>query len=81
MALTRFPPDLDGTEVFILTSINNKSSYDQLSGFGYITFDENVHPVMVGLTEIQRRVESGEMAKPDGYFPPKNIEGDEWKNG
>jgi hypothetical protein len=80
-AMARFPPDMDDTEVFMMTSVDNKTTYDQLTGFGYITFDENVHPVLVGLSEIQRRVESGEMDKPDGYFPPKNVEGDEWKNG
>lgn len=80
-ALTRFPPDMDDTEIFILTSTDNKTNYDLATALGYVNFNENVYPVIVGLSEIQRRVENGEMDKPEGYTAPENTEGDEWKTG
>lgn len=72
--------DFDDMQVMICITRNGKRQYEPLSFLGWAPLDEHSFMVLGGLTEVQRRVEAGEMPAPVGYLPPSQthaiIEGD-----
>lgn len=74
--------DLDDMEIVMAVSRNGKRQMEPLVFLGMKPVEETGVIILGGLTEMQRMVESGEMSKPEGYFPPteevsKLIEGNE----
>lgn len=73
--------DFDDMEVMICVARNGQPQYEPLCFMGFVPSPDIACVVIGGLTEIQRRVESGVMEAPEGYVPPsqakKHIEGDE----
>ena len=72
--------DFDDMEVMICVSRNGKQQYEPLSFLGWVPLENHSFMVLGGITEIQRKVELGLMAAPEGYLPPNVtnhlIEGD-----
>jgi hypothetical protein len=71
----------DNLEVLLMTADGKGSQrVDILCATGYMHVGNSIVGGLVGMSEIQRQVESGELAKPEGYVSP-TVEGDEWKQG
>jgi hypothetical protein len=75
-ALTKFS---DNLEVLMMTADGKEARADILCGVGYMHIRNSIVANLVGMTEIQRQVESGKLPKPEGYVPPA-VEGDKWNN-
>jgi hypothetical protein len=67
--------DFDDMEVMICIARDGKRQYEPLSFLGWVPLNDHAFMVVGGFTEIQRRVELGEMTPPDGYVTPTNGEG------
>lgn len=68
--------DLDDMEVMVCVARNGKREYEPLTFMGiqpYPHTPEQGFIVLGGLTEIQRMVEGGEMAAPEGYISPSQM--------
>jgi hypothetical protein len=67
-SLAKLPPDMHDMEVIVRTAYNGEIQYDLLCYTGYA---QSHGCILLGtMTDVQRMVESGEMEKPEGYFPP-----------
>ena len=77
--------DLDDMEVMICVSRNGKPQYEQLCFLALVTTPGAECVLLGGLTEIQRQVESGNMAAPEGFIPSSEtkdlIEGNDGSTG
>jgi hypothetical protein len=65
--------DFDDMEVMICVARNGKRQYEPLSFLGWAPLDEYSFMVLGGLTEVQRKVELGEMPAPQGYLSPSQV--------
>jgi hypothetical protein len=70
----------DNLEVLLITADGREARVDILCATAYMHVGNSIVGGLVGMSEIQRQVESGKLPKPEGYIPP-TVEGDEWKNG
>lgn len=68
--------DFDDMEVILLTAHSKNREFDNYSFMGWVkTLDGATNAFAIGgLTEIQRMVEKGEMAAPQGYVPRQNVD-------
>ena len=65
--------DLDDMTVMIAVSRNGKRQLEPLCLLGFSVAPEPGIVIIGGLTEVQRMVEGGELAKPDDYIPPEDL--------
>ena len=66
-ALAKFPPDMNDMQMLVVYAQDNKMKMELMGFVGYIP-NKGLECVAVGaLSEIKRRVESGQMPPPDGY--------------
>lgn len=65
--------DLDDMTVMIAVSRNGKRQLEPLCFLGFSVAPEPGIVIIGGLTEVQRMVEGGELAKPDDYIPPEDL--------
>lgn len=65
--------DLDDMNVMIVVSRNGKRQMEPLCFLGFSVTPDPGFVVVGGLTEVQRMVEGGELAKPDDYIPPEDL--------
>jgi len=74
--------DLDDMEVFVSVSRDGKRQLEPLVFLGMLPLGDKGCIIAGGLTEMQRMVEKGELAPPEGYIKPTKqltdlIEGNE----
>lgn len=66
-ALAKLPPDMNDMEVLLAYSVNGKACIETTAFTGYIPM-AGVESIVIGaLSDIMRRVKSGEMPKPEGF--------------
>lgn len=68
--------DLEDMQVVVCVSRNGKRQYEPLCFLGYIPVEGAECVVLGGLSETQRMVENGELAKPVGYTEPEPFDTD-----
>ena len=66
-ALAKLPPDMNDMQVLMIYAPDGKSQLECAAFMGYIPVKGTECIVIGGVSEVQRRVESGEMPKPSGY--------------
>lgn len=62
--------DLDDMEVLVSVSRDGKRQLEPLVFLGMLPMGERGCVIAGGLTEMQRMVEKGELAPPEGYIKP-----------
>lgn len=70
--LAKLPPDMNDMEVYVAVCRRGKKQVEPLCASGYLPLPGKESIILVGLTEIQRLVESGELERPDGYIDPED---------
>jgi hypothetical protein len=74
-SLQKFPPDMDDMEVMVAyTKDKVVRTYDPLCFTGYMPLPKYEFIVLGTLSEIQRMVKTGEIAKPDDFIEPDDEE-------
>jgi len=67
-------------EVILVSADGTTPNIDILCATGYMHVGNRIVAAVVGMTEIQRRIEAGETPRPLGYSEPEAESGEEWKN-
>lgn len=78
-SLNKLPPDMNDMEVIVSYAINGEPEYELLCFTGYFPLKGHECIILGTMTEIQRKVENGEVDPPEGYKSPKDMkrEGEE----
>ena len=67
MSLKKLPPDMDDMQVLLVYACDGKTQLECVAFTGYIPVPGAECVAVGGMSEIQRRVEAGEMPPPTGY--------------
>ncbi len=55
-ALVKFDPDLDSSEVFMLTTEDGQRAYSLLSATGYITVQDTAYVALISHSEAEKEI-------------------------
>ena len=66
-ALAKLPPDMNDMQVLIVYAHDGKPQLECVAFTGYIPVPGSECVAIGAMSEIKRRVKTGEMKKPDGY--------------
>jgi hypothetical protein len=67
LSLRKLSPDMDDMQVLLVFARDGKRQLECVAFTGYIPGPGAECVAVGGMSEIQRRVEAGEMPPPDGY--------------
>jgi hypothetical protein len=66
-ALAKLPPDMNDMQVVIVYASDKKMQIELVAFTGYIPLPGAECIAVGAVSEVKRRVESGQMSPPDGY--------------